>query len=208
VRSWINQLDAFLFPREGDGWLSLLRVGLGILTVFYAISLQHDWEYLFARNGHELVGPDVAEALLSTQSPLVPRLGWLTAVGIRIGLSESIVLSIAWWLLVIAGAALVAGVFSRASAVVAWLVHLSAAKSAGFLCYGVDNFMTIGFFYLGQADTRNLAGRNLHHACRHRSRHGNVSVRTRYGRLEPGRFCSEWLRLENLRVAWRKSRAT
>ena len=148
MRSWINQLDAFLFPREGDGWLSLLRVGLGIQTVFYAISLRHDWEYLFARNGHELVGPDVAEALLSTQSPLVPRLGWLTAVGIRIGLSESIVLSIAWWLLVIAGAALVIGLFSRASAIAAWFLHLGAAKSAGFLSYGVDNFMTIGLFYL------------------------------------------------------------
>jgi hypothetical protein len=148
MRSWISQLDAFLFPREGDGWLSLLRVGLGIQTVFYAISLQQDWEYLFARNGHELVGPDVAEALLSTQSPLVPRLGWLTAVGIRIGLSESIILSIAWWMLVIAGAALVAGVFSRASAVIAWFVHLCAAKSGEFLSYGVDNFMTIGLFYL------------------------------------------------------------
>jgi hypothetical protein len=137
-----------LFHPQTDAWLTMLRVGLGIQTIFYAVSLQYDWNYLFARTGHELVGPELPEALLSTQSPLVPRLGWLTAVGIRIGLSESIVLSIAWWLLVIAGAALVAGVFSRASAVVAWLVHLSAAKSAGFLCYGVDNFMTIGFFYL------------------------------------------------------------
>ena len=126
----------------------MLRVGLGVQTIFYAVSLQYDWNYLFVRTGHELVGPELPEALLSTQSPLVPRLGWLTALGMRVGLNEWVVLSIAWWLLLFAGAALAAGIFSRASAIVAWLIHLSAAKSAGFLCYGVDNFMTIGFFYL------------------------------------------------------------
>lgn len=126
----------------------MLRVGLGIQTIFYAVSLQYDWNYLFARTGHALIGPELPEALLSTQSPLVPRLGWLTALGMRLGLNEWVVLSIAWWLLLFAGAALTAGIFSRASAIVAWLLHLSAAKSAGFLCYGVDNFMTIGFFYL------------------------------------------------------------
>jgi hypothetical protein len=145
---WTGRLGESLFRPQTDAWLTMLRVGLGIQTIFYAVSLQYDWNYLFARTGHELVGPELPEALLSTQSPLVPRLGWLTALGMRVGLSEWLVLSIAWWLLLFAGAALVAGIFSRACAIAAWLVHLSAAKSAGFLCYGVDNFMTIGFFYL------------------------------------------------------------
>jgi hypothetical protein len=30
----------------------------------------------------------------------------------------------------------------------AWFVHLCAAESGGFVSYGVDNFMTIGLFYL------------------------------------------------------------
>ena len=40
------------------------------------------------------------------------------------------------------------GIFSRTSAILAWFLHLCAAKSGGFVSYGVDNFMTIGLFYL------------------------------------------------------------
>src|SRR5213075_2186087 len=36
----------------------------------------------------------------------------------------------------------------RLSAILAWLLHLCAAKTGGFVSYGVDNFMTIGLFYL------------------------------------------------------------
>src|ERR1043166_1158896 len=145
---WTDRLDAWLFPAETDGWLTVLRIGLGLQTILYAVSLQADWNYLFARHGHELVSSALAEALLSTESPFIPRLGWLTALSPRLGLSEWAVLSMAWWLLLGSGVALVGGILSRASAVVAWLIHLAAAKSAGFLSYGVDNFMTIGFFYL------------------------------------------------------------
>jgi hypothetical protein len=66
----------------------------------------------------------------------------------RTGLSESTALSIAWWGMLFAGGCLVAGIFSRASAILAWFVHLCAAESGGFISYGVDNFMTIGLFYL------------------------------------------------------------
>src|SRR5437660_6652097 len=66
----------------------------------------------------------------------------------RTGLSESTALSFAWWVLPFAGGCLVIGIFSRASAILAWFVHLCAAKSGGFVSYGVDNFMTIGLFYL------------------------------------------------------------
>src|SRR5712691_11723649 len=148
MKRWVDQSQAFLFPVETDHWVTLLRIGLGIQTVLYAFSLKDDWNYLFARSGHEIIGPELAETLLSTESPFVPRLGWLTALGMRIGLGEWMVLSSAWWILLLVGGALIAGIFSRASAVVAWFVHLYAAKSGGFFSYGVDNFMTIGLFYL------------------------------------------------------------
>lgn len=50
--------------------------------------------------------------------------------------------------LIAAGCCLLMGLASRFSAILAWFLHLCAAKSGGFVSYGVDNFMTIGLFYL------------------------------------------------------------
>jgi hypothetical protein len=43
---------------------------------------------------------------------------------------------------------LAAGFFCRTAAIMAWLLHLCAAKSGSLVAYGVDNFMTTGLFYL------------------------------------------------------------
>jgi Vitamin K-dependent gamma-carboxylase len=145
---WKERLQVFLFPTETDRWLGLLRIGLGLQVLLYALSLRADWNYLFAGPGEGLIGRALPEALLSTESPLVPRLGWIVMLATRTGLSESTALSIAWWLLLFAGCCLVIGIFSRESAILAWFVHLCAAESGGFVSYGVDNFMTIGLFYL------------------------------------------------------------
>src|SRR4029077_15832578 len=138
---WRERLRAFLFPPETDRWLGLLRTGLGLQVLFYALSLRADWNYLFAGPGESLIGRALPEALLSTESPLVPRLGWLVTLAAQTGLSESTALSIAWWVLLFAGGCLMIGIFSRESAILAWFVHLCAAESGGFVSYGVDNFM-------------------------------------------------------------------
>lgn len=146
-RTW-ERFAGFLFPVETGGWLSILRIGLGLQVVLYALSLESDWNSLFAGSEGGPVGRAFSEGLLLRQSPLVPQLGWWIAAGGRIGLSEWTVLSITWWTLFCAGCCLLAGVFSRASAILAWFVHLCAAKSGDLVSYGVDNFMTIGLFYL------------------------------------------------------------
>src|SRR6267378_1057182 len=145
---WRERLRAFLFPPDADLWLGLLRIGLGLQVLLYTLSLRADSNYLFAGPGEGLIGRALPEALLSTESPLIPRLGWIVTLAARTGLSESTALSMAWWVLLVAGGFLVIGIFSRASAILAWLVHLCAAESGGFVSYGVDNFMTIGLFYL------------------------------------------------------------
>jgi len=143
-----ERLRVFLFPTETDLWLGLLRIGLGLHVLLYALSLRADWNDLFAGPGEGLIGRALPEALLSMESPLVPRLGWLVMLATRIGFSELTALSLAWWVLLFAGGCLAIGVFSRTSAILAWFVHLCAAESGGFVSYGVDNFMTIGLFYL------------------------------------------------------------
>jgi hypothetical protein len=148
MEAWKERLRRFLFPAETDYWLAILRIGLGLQVVFYSLSLKNDWNYLFAATGNGLISRTLSEALLSAETPFVPRLGWLVAIGERVGLSEGTVLLVVWWVLLLAGCGLVIGLFSRSSAVVAWFLHLCAAKSGGLVSYGVDNFMTIGLFYL------------------------------------------------------------
>jgi hypothetical protein len=143
-----ERLIHVLFPKESDRWLTLLRVGLGLVVVLYALSLLGDWNYLLATDGNAIVTRDVAEALLVLQTRFVPRLGWLVAIGSSLGLGEEAVLSLTWACMLGAGIALLAGVFSRFFAVLAWFLHLCAARSGSFVTYGIDDFMTIGLFYL------------------------------------------------------------
>jgi hypothetical protein len=148
MKVWRDRLTQFLFPIESDSWLSVLRFGLGLQVVLYGFSLRQDWNYLFAANGKGLITRNLSEALLSLESPFIPRLGWIIEFGTRLGLDEEKVLSAAWFVLLFAGAGLLLGFFCRSSAILAWFLHLSTAKSGDFLSYGVDNFMTIGLFYL------------------------------------------------------------
>src|SRR5881296_1544851 len=146
--AWRGRLLQFLFPVESDGWLIVLRLGLGLQVILYSLSLLNDWNYLFAATGKGLITRNLAEALLSLESPFVPRLGWLIALGAHVGLGEETVLSAAWICLLAAGCGLLTGLFCRCSAILAWFLHLCAAKSGAFVSYGGDNFMTIVLFYL------------------------------------------------------------
>jgi hypothetical protein len=145
---WKGRVSSFLFSAETDDWLSYLRIGMGLQVLLYALSLQHDWNYLFGGADEGLNGRALAEALLAKQSPFVPTLGWWLWIALKVGLPEGIALALAWWGLVGAGCALILGLFSRFAAIAAWVIHLCAAKSGGFLSYGVDSFTTIGLFYL------------------------------------------------------------
>jgi Vitamin K-dependent gamma-carboxylase len=144
----LRSLLAFLFPPENDRWLSVLRIGLGLQVCVYALFLRSDWHYLFASSGKGLVGRQVGEAITSFESSLIPKFGWLVALGRSVNMTEETVLSIAWTCLLSAGCLLLLGLLCRPAAIVAWFLHLCAAESGGLLAYGADNFMTTALFYL------------------------------------------------------------
>jgi hypothetical protein len=148
LRRWWKQLISFLFPPQTDAWLAVLRIGLGLQVAVYALFLRSDWHYLFAGTGKGLISRELGEAIISFDSPLIPRLGWLVALGSHAGISEQTVLSIAWAGLLCMGCFLLLGLFCRPAAIIAWFLHLCAAESGGLLAYGADNFMTMGLFYL------------------------------------------------------------
>jgi hypothetical protein len=137
------RLIEFLFPPSTDTWLAVLRVGLGLEVTLYSLSIRNDWTYLLSGTARKL-----AEALLSLESHFVPRLGWFVSLATQIGLPQKTLLFLIWACLLAAGCGLVVGVASRFAAIAAWFFHLCAAKSGGFVSYGMDNFLTIGLFYL------------------------------------------------------------
>jgi uncharacterized membrane protein YphA (DoxX/SURF4 family) len=147
MQAW-RRLGEFLFPPESDTWLAVLRIGLALQVVLYCFSLRTDWQYLLAGTGHGLISRNLSEAILKLESPLIPRLGWLVTAGARFGIGEETMLSIAWTCLLIAGCFLLIGFLSRPAAVAAWFLHLSAVKSGDLVSYGMDNFTSIGLFYL------------------------------------------------------------
>jgi Vitamin K-dependent gamma-carboxylase len=143
-----KRLEEFLFPARSTTWIALLRIGLGLQVTIYSLSLWNDWASLFAASSDGLISRDLSEAILSLDSSFIPRLGWLVTLGERIGLSEQVTLKIAFGCLLCSGVCLLFGFLSRPAAIAAWLLHLAARSSGGLTAYGVDNFMTIGLFYL------------------------------------------------------------
>jgi len=86
----------FLFPSESDAWLTVFRIGLGLEVTLYALFLRNDWHNLFASSGKGLVARELGEAITSFESPLIPKFGWLIAVGRTLNISEETVLTVAW----------------------------------------------------------------------------------------------------------------
>ncbi|MFN2507391.1 MAG: hypothetical protein ABR589_01305 [Chthoniobacterales bacterium] len=145
---WQRRVSNFAFPPEADFWLAILRCGLGIQLCLYCLWLRSDWEYFIGGSGRGIVGRQISEGLVAAEAPFVPTFGWLVDGAEKLGLTEQTTLLTSWLTLLLAGALLLAGLFSRVAAITAWFLHLCAAKSGGFFAYGVDNFMTIGLFYL------------------------------------------------------------
>src|SRR5438874_11492358 len=112
----------FLFPSETDKWLGALRIGLGLQVAVYALFLRSDWHYLFASTDRSLVSRKLGEAITSFDSPLIPKLGWLVALGGYAHIEEDTVLFIAWACLLCMGLLLLIGFFSRRVSVIAWFL--------------------------------------------------------------------------------------
>ena len=144
----IGTVRAFLQRPSTDTWLTLLRVGIGLHVVLSTFALQDSWNLFLSGSGNALITREFGEAMVSAQSRLIPRMQSLLSGGALLGLSEQTSLLLVWLATVVAGCALIAGLFCRTAAVTAWLLHLCVAKSSGVLSYGVDNLATIALFYL------------------------------------------------------------
>ena len=147
ARRW-QQLHDWFFGGTSDRWLVALRIGLGLQLVLYCITSHADWFQMFTLHPGSFVTRDLTEALVTLGAALVPRVSWFISAGEFIGLSEATVL--VGCLERSPGCGPLSGrryILSDA-AIAAWFLHLSAIKSSALLSYGVDNFTSIGLFYL------------------------------------------------------------
>ena len=138
----------WLFVPTSDRWLSILRLGLAVQLFLYVFSLRSDWNYLLGGAGRGLVSRDLAEALLSLESWMIPRFGWFIGLAKQLGIDETTVLSLGWYCLTLGAIFLLIGLYSRAAAVASWFLYLCSVKSGGLATYGVDALTTAGLFYL------------------------------------------------------------
>jgi Vitamin K-dependent gamma-carboxylase len=143
-----QRVEEFLFLPESDRWLGFFRMSVALQVMFYCFSLRKDWVDLFAIGQAGVIKRDLAEAILSAESHYIPRFGWVVDWLSGLGCSEQTALAIGWWSLLGAGFFLFIGLFSREAAIIALFLHLCAVKSSSGLTYGVDNFTSIGLFYL------------------------------------------------------------
>lgn len=148
MRTLSRRVEEFLFAPCSDSWLGILRIGVALAVIIYCLSLRADWNELFSLDRSGLIKRDLAEAMLSAQSHYIPRLGWLVDFASRFGLGEQTALTAAWWGLLCAALLLLIGLFSREAAIATLILHLCAVKSTSGLTYGVDNFTSIGLFYI------------------------------------------------------------
>src|SRR5204862_368888 len=146
----------------------VLRIGLGLQGVLYAVFLRSDWQYLFASTGKGLVSRELGEAISSFDSPLIPKLGWLVALGSHIGIGEEAMLSIAWACLLCMG-----------------LLCSSQIPSSYPRDFNLPNRTWLCSFHLDEKDSVVLAGLHSGDACRHRIDNGPVSFCPCHDRVEP-----------------------
>jgi len=143
-----SRLEEFFFPPMSDRWLTMFRIGLGVQIVAYCLSLHGEWQNIFALQRGGWINRDLTEAILTANTSVIPRIGWLINVGNSLGLGEAALLKIIWSSLLVAGCFLVVGLFCRTAAIIAWFLYVCAAKSGNLLAYGVDTFTIAGLFYL------------------------------------------------------------
>ena len=141
----------FLFAPQSSAWLGVLRIGLGLQVLFYAISLRADWLEILGLGNQSLIRRDLTEAMLSADSPFTPRVGWIVDAGAFLGFGENTVLWSVWITLAVAASFVLLGLFCREASVLTWLLYVCTAKCGEVLSYGVDNFTIIGLFYLAIA---------------------------------------------------------
>lgn len=137
-----------LFPKESDGWISHLRIGLGIQLVLYCLSSRREWIATFMTGEKIVSARDVSETLVAMESSLIPRLEWFLRIAAGVGIPGHTALWMIWSVILLSGGMLIAGVLCRPAAVTGWLLHLACVKSGDVFAYGMDNFLTIGLFYL------------------------------------------------------------
>lgn len=137
-----GRIAHWLGGTESHRPLAILRIGLAALLLWQAAVLWTWRDLLLASDG--LVAWVVSEQWID---PLRPSLSMVQALLQPLGAGPGDVVALLLGVHVVACAFLLAGAWTRAAAIVAWLTFLPIKATAFLTFYGIGNLMLIALFY-------------------------------------------------------------
>ncbi len=143
MKKILARVDTFFFTPASPLPLAILRISLAIVLLLQALSLRGFALDLLANDG--IVQGDLAAYFAE---PGAPRLSWITAARASWGVPETMAIHGVCALYLLSLVLLFAGLFTRPTAVAAWLLHWTLLNSSESTSYGIDAYAHVFLFYL------------------------------------------------------------
>jgi hypothetical protein len=141
-RNILQKVDSLVARRNvNHSWLAFLRIAIGVYCLIHFLSLLPDINIFLSENG--LIAPDMAAVRASDYVPTLHSLSKKLADGL---VTPQFINNFAI-LYCLSLVMLIAGVFTRFSAMAAAFLHLVLLNSMNFYVYGADFFCSILLFY-------------------------------------------------------------
>lgn len=137
-----DHVGRFFFSPASPRPLALFRMGLSMVLLWQAFLMRNNYLNFLAYTG--FVQGDVSAMI---QDPAIPRLNALIQIFSRFSITESSIITGFCVFYVVALLFLFCGLFTRISAVFAWLLHWTIINTGFSGAYGVDMYAHIFLFY-------------------------------------------------------------
>jgi hypothetical protein len=124
------------------GTLGLFRIAVAAFALAQVLILLPDWMWLFGPKG--ILPWAVSDALNTKNTPV---LSGVASIFSRAGISAVDTVYILTIIYVLALFALLAGIYTRGAAILAWLCHMILNSTGHMMAYGVETFTHIALFY-------------------------------------------------------------
>jgi hypothetical protein len=140
----VKRLNNFLFNYNFYKPFVFLRIAVALFSILIFISTASDMQNLIGLNG--LTGREITEATISTR--FIPRISWLIDPLMKEGFTDEKSIVIIMWIYATAMIFMLAGLFTRVSVFIVWIIQLMICNSNQyFFSYGADTFTNIALLY-------------------------------------------------------------
>jgi hypothetical protein len=141
-RNILSIVDRKMLSRETNfTWLAFFRMSIGLYCLVHFLAMLPDINMFLAQEA--IIAPDILNAHANAAVPTLYKIANLLGYD---SISHTLVYTFATCYIV-SLVSLVAGLFTRISAILAAVLHLTLLNSIIYYVYGVDYYCTIALFY-------------------------------------------------------------